>query len=522
MSENELRLADLLAALSLSTDLAMGQPPEKAIRACVLATELARHMDLPDGDVAEVYWTTLLKHLGCTATSHEEVYLFGPDESGLRPLSEQTDVARPGELLAWMRAVGQGSGLGRLRFLARSVAGGKDATNAIMAGVCEVASHLAERLGMSEGVRRALHENLERWDGKGAPAQLRGDDIAMPARIAEPATQAVIFDRLGGREAASAMVARRAGGWFDPAVAEAFRAVGPRALERLAADDPWTAVLDAEPEPVRLIPADRLDTIAGAFADMVDLKSSFTLGHSSEVAALASTAAERLGLPEPGLVRRAALLHDLGRTAVATGIWEKPGTLTTAEWEQVRLHPYHTERILARSAVLSPIARIAGMHHERQDGSGYHHGGSGAEVPVEARVLAAADTYQAMTQDRPHREAHAPDEAADELDAGARAGTFDPECVGAVLEAAGRLTSVARTPWPAGLSGREVEVIRLVARGASNREVASALVISPRTAEHHVQHIYSKIGVSTRAGAALFAMEQGLLREPRSTTRPGS
>jgi DNA-binding CsgD family transcriptional regulator len=206
---------------------------------------------------------------------------------------------------------------------------------------------------------------------------------------------------------------------------------------------------------------------------------------------------------------------------VGTGIWEKPGPLTTAEWEQVRLHAYQTERILARSEALSPIARIAGMHHERQDGSGYHHGASAAEVPIEARILAAADSFQAMTQARPHRAAKTPDAAASALIAEARAGRVDPECADAVLHAAGRPSPHARTAWPAGLSDREVEVLRLVSRGASNKEVASALVISPRTAEHHVQHIYSKIGVSSRAAAAMFAMEHGLLGPPPQIDRGG-
>jgi putative nucleotidyltransferase with HDIG domain len=512
---DELRLADILAALSITTDLAMGQPPEKAIRACVLATALARHMGSPELEVADVYWTTLLKHLGCTATSHEELFLLGPDGPELRARSERTDVARPAEVLAWMKTVGQGSGPGRLRYVARTVVGGKEAANTIMRAVCEVASHLADRLGMNEGVRRALNESLERWDGKGAPTGRRGEDIALAARIAEPATQAVIFHHLGGSEAAMAMIERRAGGWFDPAVADAFRAVGPRTLERLTADDPWIAVLDAEPEPGRRIPRDGVDVVAETFADMVDLHSAFTLSHSSEVARLAASAAERLGLSDRGQVRRAALFHDLGRAAVGTGVWEKPGTLTTSEWEQVRLHPYQTERILARSTALSPIARLAGMHHERQDGSGYHHGASGAEVSIQARVVAAADAYQAMTQDRAHRPARDADDAARVLEAEARSGVLDPECVRAVLAAAGQTSTGTRTPWPAGLSDREVDVIRLIARGVSNKEIAAALVISPRTAEHHVQHIYGKIGVSTRAGAAMFAMEHGLLRATR-------
>ena len=512
MAEEELRLADLLAALSLSTDAAMGQEPEKAIRACILATSIARHLGVEEHVVADVYYTTLLKHLGCTATAHEELLLFGPDEAGMRPVAERLDVASARDIFDMLLITGRGAGIGRARIVARAMASAKTDTTSVIKAVCEVARLMAARLGLGDEVGRALDESLERWDGKGDPRKLRGEDIALPARIAEPATQAVIFHRIGGTEAVLAMMDRRAGGWFDPAVAEAFRSVGPQALDQLDREDPWAAVLDAEPEPIRRIPADRIDEIAGAFADMVDLKTPFTLGHSSGVADLASGAAARLGLTDRGSVRRAALLHDLGRIAVPNALWEKAGPLITSEWEQVRLHPYHTERILTRSVALAPLARIAGMHHERQDGSGYHHGAAAGEVPVEARVLAAADAFQAMTQDRPHRGALPAAEAAASVTAAARAGLFDPECVRAVVEEAGQAAGRVRGDWPANLTDREVEVLRWVTRGSSNRAIAAELVISPRTAEHHVQHIYDKIGVATRAGAAVFAMEHGLVR----------
>ncbi|HKZ76268.1 MAG TPA: HD domain-containing phosphohydrolase, partial [Actinomycetota bacterium] len=232
MSE-ALRLADLLAALSLTTDLAMGQPPEKAIRASVVATEVARHMGTPEPQVADVYYTTLLKHIGCTAPSHEESHLFGPDGLGMRSVAERTDIASAREMLGLLRTTGRGAGLGRPRYLARAATAGKEANASIYRAVCEVAAHMAERLGLGNTVGPALYQSLERWDGKGAPKGLQGEDIALPARIAEPSTQAVIFHRLGGTDAALAMVGRRAGGWFDPGVAEAFRAVGPRVLERL-------------------------------------------------------------------------------------------------------------------------------------------------------------------------------------------------------------------------------------------------------------------------------------------------
>src|SRR5918996_597036 len=229
--EDQLRLADLLAALSVSTDLAMGQAPEKAIRACIVATGIARHMNLPEPVVADAYYTTMLKHLGCTATLHEELHLLGPDEAGMRPVAERTDVTSSREMLGLMRVTGRTAGVGRVRYVARAVVGGKTASDSIMRAVCDVAARMAERLDLSEGVRRGLAENLERWDGKGAPQKLRGEDIALASRIAEPATQAVIFHRLGGTDAALAMVERRAGSWFDPAIAGAFAAVGPKTLE---------------------------------------------------------------------------------------------------------------------------------------------------------------------------------------------------------------------------------------------------------------------------------------------------
>jgi HD-GYP domain-containing protein (c-di-GMP phosphodiesterase class II) len=510
---DDLRLADLLAALSVATDLGMGQEPEKAVRGCLLATSLARAMDLPDPEVRDVFYTTLLQHVGCTAPAHELTWLSGGDLT-VAPQAERTDSASLRETLALLATVGRGTGVHRARHLARTLAAGKDGSRTVARAVCEVGALMAERLGLGAGVRLGLAHGMERWDGKGDAYGLAGDDIALPARLTAVATQAVIFDRLGGPDAAVEMARRRAGGWFDPAVAERFRRVGPGVLRRLAEVDVWAEVLEAEPGPVRRIPRERLDDVARAFADMVDLLTPFTLGHSAGVARLVGEAGGVLRIPadDADPLRRAALLHDLGRVAISGNVWEKPGALTFTQWERVRLHPYHTERILARSTALEPLARVAGMHHERQDGSGYHHGASGAVIPTQARLLAAADAYQAMTQDRPHRPAMAPEAAARELEAATRAGHFDPECARAVIQAAGQRPSRSRSSWPRGLSDREVEVLRLVARGLSNRQIAATLVISTRTAEHHVQHVYTKIGASTRAAAAMFAMEHGLLR----------
>jgi HD-GYP domain-containing protein (c-di-GMP phosphodiesterase class II) len=513
MADDELRLADLLAALSVTTDLGMGQEPEKAVRSCLLATELARASALPEAEVRDVYYTSLLQHLGCTASSHEVTHLFGDDVSTNRK-AERTDESQLRESLALLAAAGRGTGVHRVRHLARIVTAGREANTAILRSVCEVGTRMAERLHLGEGVCAGLRQGLERWDGRSGPYGLAGDDIPLPARFAALATQVILFDRLAGPEAALDMVRSRASGWFDPDVAATFVAVGPQVLAQLAEVDVWTEVLESEPRPVRCIPATGIDDAARVFADMVDLKSPDTLGHSTAVAELAVAAARRLGLGDQAVatVHRAGLLHDLGRVAVSNAIWEQPRPLTAVQWEQVRLHPYHSERILRRASALADLAPVAGMHHERQDGSGYHHGVAGAAIPVEARLLGAADAFQAMTQRRAHRPARTAEDAAARLEEAATSGAVDTECARAVIEAAGHEPSTRRGAWPEGLSDREVEVIRLLAAGRSNREIAAELVISPRTAEHHVQHIYTKIGASTRAAAAMFAMEHGLVR----------
>jgi HD-GYP domain-containing protein (c-di-GMP phosphodiesterase class II) len=252
--------------------------------------------------------------------------------------------------------------------------------------------------------------------------------------------------------------------------------------------------------------------VAAAFGDLVDVKAPHLHGHARATARLAAGAARRLGLDhgDVGRIEMAGLLHDVGRAGVSNAVWEKPGPLTRVEWEQVRMHPYHSERILATSMSLEPLAETAGMHHERLDGTGYHRCSAAAVISVPARILAAADAFAAMTEARPHRAALAPEQAAAAVTADARSGRIDHDAAVAVLAEAGQ-RAPGRRERPAGLSEREVEVLALLAEGCSNPELAERLFISRRTAEHHVQHIYAKIGASTRAAAALFAVEHDLL-----------
>jgi HD-GYP domain-containing protein (c-di-GMP phosphodiesterase class II) len=276
----------------------------------------------------------------------------------------------------------------------------------------------------------------------------------------------------------------------------------------------WSTVIAAEPQLGLLISEERFDDALQAIADFVDLKSPFTIGHSRGVADLAAEAARVLGLGDAGglTVRRAGLLHDLGRLGVTNAVWDKRGELSQAETERVRLHPYLTERMLALSPALAELGAIAVQHHERLDGSGYPRGLQGDAITPAGRILGAADAYHAMVELRPHRAARSPEEAASALRAEVVAGRLDGDAVDAVLRAAGHQVTRRRV-FPAGLTAREVEVLRLVACGFSTKEIADALVISRKTAANHVEHIYAKIDVSNRARAALFAMQHGLMTD---------
>jgi HD-GYP domain-containing protein (c-di-GMP phosphodiesterase class II)/DNA-binding CsgD family transcriptional regulator len=371
-----------------------------------------------------------------------------------------------------------------------------------------LAENLARRLGLPGGVRAGLGGAFEQWNGAGFPSGLSGEAISFSARIVFVARDVEVLHREGGPERVSMAVRARGGAAYDPAVAEACLAGAADVLACAESASPWDEVLAREPEPRPWVPGGRLDSVLGVFADFVDLKSPFTAGHSREVASLAAAA----GGGDLVALSRAGLIHDLGRAAVPNGIWDKPGPLTDGEWERVRLHPYYSERILGRVGALKDLAQVAGMHHERMDGSGYHRGSSRGEIPALARGLAAADAYQAMTQPRPHRPALTPERAAEELEAMSRSGRLDHEAAARVLTAAGHHRKPDRRAWPADLTEREVEVLRLICRGGTKKEVASELSISVSTVDHHVRHIYDKAGVRTRAGATLFALDHDLLK----------
>ncbi|MGH3665279.1 MAG: HD domain-containing phosphohydrolase [Egibacteraceae bacterium] len=509
-----LRLADLLAGLSRLADLGFGLHAGEALRSCALATGLARSLDLSDDDVRAALYTALLHHVGCTGYAHETAALFG-DELVMNVAAGRTDHADPRDMLAtFLPTLTRGRPpLERVRLAFTAFTRGNRFGEAYTTAACEVGRDAARRLRLPEEVQGSIYHVYELWRGGGAPAGLAGDDIPVASRVVRLTGIAVLFDTIGGVDVAVDAVRRRSGGMLDPRMAEQFTGRAEALLGDVNATDPQAAVLDAEPRPVVSVPGPQLVEVAAVFADLADLKTPYTHGHSSGVAALARGAGERLKLPPADItdLETAGLLHDVGRVAISDTVWEKPDRLIAYEWEQVRLHAYHSERILAGSQRLTPLVPLVGMHHERLDGTGYHRGCSRADLAMPSRVLAAADAYQAMTQRRPHRPAFVPEQAQQRLLADAREGILDADAASAVLAAAGRDPVVARRQPPAGLTDREVEVLGLVAAGCSNAQIAQRLVISRRTAEHHVQHIYTKIGVSSRAAAALFAMEHDLL-----------
>lgn len=333
------------------------------------------------------------------------------------------------------------------------------------------------------------------------------------ARIVNVAAVIALFDRLGGPDAAARAVKQRTGRFLDPAVVDTFRLTSKETFAQLATVDASDVLLDTEPRPVYQTTEDDLGDILRTFGEAVDLKAPFMHGHSTEVARLtrAAAAALRLSPKDTRDAAYAAHVHDLGRVAVPNGIWERVGGLGSDAWLQVRLHAYHSEQVLARSAPLAPLVRLAGMHHERLDGSGYHRSALAVQIPMPARVLAVSDVFQALTSERPHRRRYSQERAVNELRTLARARRLDSDAVEAVVSITGGGRTWRRHGGRAGLTERQVEVLALVAEGLPNRAIAERLTISPRTAEHHVQDLYARIGVSSRAAAALYAMEHGLL-----------
>jgi HD-GYP domain-containing protein (c-di-GMP phosphodiesterase class II) len=386
-----------------------------------------------------------------------------------------------------------------------------------------IARTMAEQLSLPSDVVEAIGAAYERWDGRGWPGELEGEEVPLASRIAQVAEFIEVAGRVGGVQAARRLARERRGGDFDPALADLVEAEADVILSDLDTVGVWDTVIDAEPALAVVLADERFDAALLAIANFVDLKSPYFLGHGRAVSDLAAEAAAGLGFASADVrqLRRAGLVHGLGRLGVSNAILDKCGPLGAGERERVRLQPYVTDRMLCQSEALAPVARIAVQHRERMDGSGYPRGLAGAGISRGGRIIAAADAYQAMREPRPHRATRSGAEAAAELRADVKAGRHDADAVEAVLRAAGHRIP-RRRPGPAGLTGREVEVLGLLARGFSNKQIAQRLTISPKTAANHTEHIYAKIDASTRAAAGLFAMQHGLLPEDEFPRPPAA
>ena len=508
----QVRAAEVIAALSLATDLGIGVPLEYGLQSTLVAMRLGERLGVDQDTASQTYYACLLFYVGCTADAEVAAETFGDDDALTTHAMPARFGSRPELLAGMMRALADSGSPAPVRAL-QMVRGMPRAAREFKGHItafCEVAQMLTDRLGLPASMQGLFGYLVERWDGKGLPGRARGEEIPPAVRIASVARDAAFQRMRGGAEFAAQVVRGRAGGAFDPAVAIP---LADGAAELLAFDadaSAWEETLAGEPGPPLTLEGEAIDRALGAMGDFADLVSPYLVGHSAGVAELTASAAQRCRLEAADLVRvrRGALVHDLGRVAVPVRVWQKAAPLTPDDWERVRLHAYHSERVLARSPFLAALAPVAGFHHERLDGSGYHRGTAAAEIAPPARLLAAADAYHAMTEPRPHRAALSPGQAAEALGREAQAGRLDPDAVTAVLEVAGQ--RVPRIERPAGLTEREAEVIALLARGLQTKQVARRLGISVKTADHHIQNAYAKIGVSTRAAAALFAMQHGL------------
>jgi HD-GYP domain-containing protein (c-di-GMP phosphodiesterase class II) len=508
------RLAELVAALSLGIDLGFDQPMEHVLRQCLIALRLAEQAGVDDHDRAAVYYASLLINVGCHSDAHEQAKWFGDD---IAMKADKYTYGVHGGLrgaMAGVRRIGSGAnGLtDRVRVRVEFAVSGYRDVSSMITHHSVMTQRLGAELDLPPDVLEALGAAYEQWDGKGWPGSLRGDDVPIATRLSAIGEFAEVAHRTGGVEAARDVVRKQRGKQFDPRLADEFDTHAEILLSELDSADTWDAVIGAEPSLAVVLTDDQFDAALLAIADFIDLKSPYSLGHARAVGDLVTDAATRLGLSagEIRTLRRAGLAHSFGKLGVSNAILDKPTPLTAGERERIRMVPYLTERMLRQSPVLAPVGALAVQHGERLDGSGYPHGLSGAAISRPARVLAAADAYQSMREPRAHREAYSADDAAKRLRDEVLAGRLDSDAVEAVLEAAGHRTSRRRS-GPAGLTAREIDVLRLLARGLTNKEIADRLVISRKTVANHVEHIYTKIGASTRAAAGLFATQHGLL-----------
>lgn len=512
---SSVQLAELVAALSLVSDLGMGRPTERALRQTVISMRLAQAAGVPDDDRAAAYYTSLLTWVACAADTSELARLFG-DETEFYADTRAEDLGGLDLARFVARHLGRGgSRIRRIGMVGQFVATAGRSVQEVMVSHCQSAHDLAGRLGLGSEVRTPLLQAFERWDHRGVPGRAGGTDLAPAIRLVHIADVAEAFHHAEGTDSAIDVVRSRRGTQFDPELVDCLTHHRDRVFDDLDDITAWDEVISLDPSLGATLSDDALERALEGFADFADLKSPPRTGHSRGVARLANAAGRVLGLNDSDvtLLRRAGLIHDVGMVGVPSSVWNEPNPWTPAQRERARIHPYLTQRMLAPIPALAEVAQCAAHHHERLDGSGWPSGLTGDALPLTSRLLAAADVYDSLGQPRPHRPALPTAAVVATLRGAVRDGKLDGRAVEAVIEAAGQRPHT-RTSLPAGLSAREVEVVVLAARGMSNREIAEHLSLSPKTVSAHLEHVYTKLDVSTRTEAALFVMRHGLTGTP--------
>jgi putative nucleotidyltransferase with HDIG domain len=406
-----MRLSELIGSLSHALDLTEGQPKGHCVRACWIGMHLGTAIGVAPDALRELYYTLLLKDLGCSSNAARICELYLTDDLAFKRDYKTVGDGLPDILRFVFAHTGLRAGLaGRLRAVANILQNGPRITDDLIKTRCTRGAAIARRLRFGDGVAAGIASLDEHWNGRGRPEGLAGEAIPLHARIALLAQVVDVFHTVGGRAAALAEARERAGTWFDPALVHA--------LEHVARDDGfWRTLAAPEVEPAVFamepgagevtVDDDYLDDIAAAFGEVVDSKSPFTSGHSERVARIADEIAARLGVADARRrwLRRGALLHDVGKLGVSNAILDKPGPLDDDEWATMRRHAAHTEDILGRIGAFDELAKVAGAHHERLDGRGYPRGLAGDAIALETRIITTADIFDAISADRPYRPA---------------------------------------------------------------------------------------------------------------------
>ena len=432
------RVSEVLAALSFALDLTEGQPMGHALRTCLIGLALGEKLGLTLEERRDLYYALLLKDAGCSSNSARVFDLFGGDEReakrGMKRV-DWTDYLKAARF-AMVHAAPGASWLERARRIAQIAKGGHRLTTELVATRCQRSAEIVTNLGFGPRVAEAVAALDEHWDGHGQPRGLRGPEIPMLGRVLGLAQTLEVFLTAEGPRGALHMVRRRSGKWFDPALCRAAAELGDSlaAWREMDENALSAAVRDCEPGDAALLAGPgALDRLTYAFAEVVDAKSPYTAAHSLRMCDTTLAVARRLGYQGDRVLwlKRAALLHDIGKLSVPNSILDKPGPLSTEEWETMKLHPYYTMRILLHVRGFKRIAHVAASHHERLDGRGYFRGLSGSQVPLDAQILATADIYDALTSARPYRPA-LPEETALRLMENERDAAVCGECLEAL------------------------------------------------------------------------------------------